>query len=134
MLFRSIAFFSDDPEKLAKFYTEVIGFEVKARGIPSVWITDGYLDIALLKRADNSHAHLGLNHFGITMEEDEKAGIYERLKAGGHPIIAPPKDRSYVEDYGRDVDGNKFDLSTSGVKVREGKRSVFKNPSEKEPA
>ncbi len=131
---RHIAFFSDNPEELARFYVDVIGMEIKGRGKESVWITDGYLDIALLKRSDSSHVHRGLNHFGITMEPDEKAAIYKRLEAGGHRIVKPPLDRSYVEDYTKDVDGNKFDLSTSGVKVREDKKSVFKNPSEKETA
>jgi hypothetical protein len=49
----------------------------------------------------------------------------------GHAPFRPPSDRSYVEDYVKDVDGNKFDLSTSGVKVRQDGRSVFKEPSEK---
>jgi catechol 2,3-dioxygenase-like lactoylglutathione lyase family enzyme len=130
---RHLAFFTDSPEDLAKFYTEVIGFEIKGRGKQSVWITDGYMDIALLKRTDDSHVHRGLNHFGITVEDDaEKEAICKRLEAIGRPAVKPPLDRSYVEDYAKDVDGNKFDLSTSAVQVRkEGQRSVFKNPSEK---
>ena len=129
---RHLAFFSDDPEAMAKFYSEVIGFRIKARGKQSVWITDGYMDVALLKRKDDSHVHVGLNHFGITMEEGEKEGIYARLKAVGRSPVKPPLDRSYVEDYAKDVDGNKFDLSTSQVEVaKDGAKSVFKNPSEK---
>ena len=41
---RHLAFFSDDPEAMAKFYSEVIGFRIKARGKQSVWITDGYME------------------------------------------------------------------------------------------
>lgn len=128
---RHLAFFSDNPEKLAEYYTDVFGMEIKARGKASVWLTDGYLDIALLKRGDLGHQHLGLNHFGITLEEDEKPRVYRRLEERGQSPVKPPPDRSYVEDYAKDVDGNQFDLSTSDVKVREGGRSVFKVPSEK---
>ncbi len=128
---KHLAFFSDSPEKLAEFYVKAFGMEIKARGIASVWLTDGYLDIALLKRADNLHVHTGLNHFGVTIEPEEKEGVYQRLQEMGHAPFRPPSDRSYVEDYVKDVDGNKFDLSTSGVKVRQDGRSVFKEPSEK---
>jgi len=125
---RHLAFFSDSPEKMAKFYVEAFGFEIKGRGKESVWISDGYLDIALLKRADNTHVHTGLNHFGITLDADEQPEVYERLKEMGHSPFKPPGDRSYVEDYCKDVDGNKFDLSTSGVKADKNQKMVFKEP------
>ena len=48
---RHLAFFADSPEDMAKFYVNAFGFEITGRGIASVWLTDGYLDIALLKRA-----------------------------------------------------------------------------------
>ena len=130
-----IAIFSDDPEQLAGFYVDTYGMKVTGRSKGDVWVTDGYMDVALLKRKDDSHVHVGLNHFGITMEEGEKEGIYARLKAVGRSPVKPPLDRSYVEDYAKDVDGNKFDLSTSQVEVaKDGAKSVFKNPSEKVPA
>ena len=100
---RHLAFFSDNPEKLAEFYTDVFGMEIKARGKASVWLSDGYLDIALLKRGDLSHHHPGLNHFGITIEEDEKQRVYRRLEERGQSPVKPPPDRSYVEDYAKDV-------------------------------
>jgi hypothetical protein len=64
---RHLAFFADSPEEMAKFYVNAFGFEITGRGVASVWLTDGYLDIALLKRA------------GITLEADEQPGVYERL-------------------------------------------------------
>ena len=80
---RHLAFFSDSPEKMAQFYVNAFGFEIKGRGKKSVWITDGYLDIALLWRADDTHYHSGLNHFGITLEADEKEAVYQRLDEMG---------------------------------------------------
>lgn len=75
------------------------------------------------------HVHTGLNHFGITLGADEQPDVYERLAQMGHTPFKPPSDRSYVEDYCMDVERNKFDLSTAGVKADKNKKMVFKEPS-----
>ena len=41
-----IAIFSDDPEKLAEFYSEVYGMQVSGRSKGDVWVTDGYMNAA----------------------------------------------------------------------------------------
>jgi predicted enzyme related to lactoylglutathione lyase len=115
---RHIAIFSDDPANLAEFYADV--FEMKIQGKSkegAVWMTDGYMDIALLPRR-HELAPQGVHHFGITVDLDEKEGVYRRLKARGHAPMKPPPGRPYVEDAVKDADGNKFDISTSAVKVR----------------
>ena len=117
---RHIAIFSDDPMELAKFYAEVFGMTINGEsGEGAVWLTDGYMDIALLKRKHDISPE-GLHHFGITLEADEKAGVYSRLKERGHVPMKPPPGRPYVEDAIKDADGNKFDLSTSAVRARGG--------------
>jgi len=83
----------------------------------AVWMTDGYMDIALLPRR-HELAPQGVHHFGITIETDEKERVYRRLKERGHTPFKPPPGRPYIEDAVKDVDGNKFDISTSQVKVR----------------
>ena len=75
------------------------------------------------------HVPTGLNHLGITLDADEQPGVYERLGKMGHTPFKPPSDRSYVEDYCMDVERNKFDLSTSGVKADKSQKMVFKEPS-----
>jgi len=72
-----MAIFSDDPEELAKFYVEVFKMELKGRssgGDGSVWLSDGYMDIALLRRR-SEHVPHGLHHFGITLNQDEEADV-----------------------------------------------------------
>ena len=124
---RHIAIFSEDPENLSEFYVKVFGFEVKGRSNTggAVWLTDGYMDIALLKRT-NELAPEGLHHFGITLVGNEKAGVYQRLKDADAWLMKPPPGRPYVEDACKDADGNKFDISTSAVKV-EGDQTIMKD-------
>ena len=80
-------------------------------------MTDGYMDIALLPRR-HELAPQGVHHFGITIDLDEKERVYRQLRERGHRPMKPPPGRPYVEDALKDADGNKFDLSTSAVKVR----------------
>ncbi len=124
---RHIAIFSDDPEHLAKFYVDVFKMKIngKSEGDGSVWLTDGYMDIALLRRRSEM-APEGLHHFGITLEADEKEGVYNRLKEHDAWVMKPPPGRPYVEDAAKDADGNKFDISTSAVKV-DGERVEMKD-------
>ena len=113
-----IAIFSENPSNLAKFYGEVFGIKVTGvDDLGNAWVTDGYMDIALLPRR-HELAPQGVHHFGITVDADEKPGVYERLKERGHMPMKPPPGRPYVEDAVKDADGNKFDISTSAVRVR----------------
>ena len=118
---RHIAIFSDDPSNLAEFYADVFGMTINGKSNEgAVWLTDGYMDIALLPRR-NELAPEGVHHFGITIDVDEKDHVYRRLKERGHRLMTPPPGRPYVEDAVKDADGNKFDISTSAVKARGGK-------------
>jgi catechol 2,3-dioxygenase-like lactoylglutathione lyase family enzyme len=119
---RHIAIFSDDTENLAKFYVNVFGMEIKGRSNSrgdgsnaAIWMTDGYMDIALLPRSSEL-APEGLHHFGITLDPAEKEGVYERLRQADAWMMKPPPGRPYVEDACKDADGNKFDISTSQIK------------------
>jgi catechol 2,3-dioxygenase-like lactoylglutathione lyase family enzyme len=115
---RHIAIISDDPVNLAKFYVDVFGMEIKGKSENdgSVWMTDGYMDIALLKRS-HELAPEGVHHFGVTIDASEKEGVYRRLKDRDAWVMKPPPGRPYVEDAAKDADGNKFDISTSAVKA-----------------
>jgi len=124
---RHIAIFSDDPANLAEFYADVFNMKINGKSNQgAVWMTDGYMDIALLPRRGNELAPQGVHHFGITIDVDEKDHVYNRLKERGHKLMTPPPGRPYVEDAVKDADGNKFDISTSAVKV-EGDQTIMKD-------
>ncbi|MFM9969370.1 MAG: VOC family protein [Burkholderiales bacterium] len=133
---RHIAIFSDDPSNLAKYYSEVFEFKVSGKSNNgAVWMTDGYMDIALLPRATEL-APEGLHHFGITVEPSEKEKVYARLKERDTWLMKPPPGRPYVEDAAKDADGNKFDISTCQIQARDGEVAL-KDPErvkETEPA
>ncbi len=115
---RHIAIFSDDTEKLAGFYGDVFNLTLTGiGGTGSAWVTDGYLDVALLKRRGANAPKAGIHHWGFTAEPGERDGILARMKKFGiepySPYVdAPEAPRPYAEDAVKDPDGNRFDLST----------------------
>lgn len=113
---RHLAIVSTDPGKLADFYEKVFDMEVLHRADNgSVFMTDGYLNIALLlNKAEGKPS--GLNHFGFHVEDT--AEITKRLEAAGVPAPAKrPADRHYAQFRAFDPDGNNFDLSENGFET-----------------
>lgn len=113
---RHIAIVSENPEKLAQFYADVYGMEITGRSKGDVWVTDGYMDVALIAQANLPDQETGINHFGFTLEPEEKPAVYDKMnQLGLEPFdpraINPDPDRPFVEDAAYDVDGNRFDLS-----------------------
>jgi catechol 2,3-dioxygenase-like lactoylglutathione lyase family enzyme len=110
---RHIAIITTDPARLADFYEQVFDMEVQHRAENgSVFMTDGYLNIALLlNKAEGKPS--GLNHFGLVVDDMEE--VTRRLQEAGVPAPAKrPADRHYAESRAFDPDGNNFDLSVNG--------------------
>ncbi|HUZ75858.1 MAG TPA: VOC family protein [Stellaceae bacterium] len=109
---RHLAIITLDPERLAKFYEETFEMKRIHSGSGSVFMTDGYITVALLKnKADGKPT--GLNHFGWQVEDADE--IARRMAK--FDLAAPgkrPADRPYAETRGTDPDGNNFDLSVHG--------------------
>ena len=123
---RHIALFSDDTEKLAQFYGECFGMKRTGESKGDIWITDGWVDFALLSRKRPT-APNGIHHWGFTIPSETRGDIYGKLTAKGFPpsdprLEDPTIDRPYVEDKGHDIDGNRFDLTTAKRDMDEEKR------------
>jgi predicted enzyme related to lactoylglutathione lyase len=117
-LIKHIAIFSENPTKLSKFYVDVFGLKITGESQGDVWVTDGYVDMALLSRKNAKSPPVGIHHWGFTVSREAKPEIYATLRAMGLPpsdprVEDPTIDRPYVEDKGHDIDGNRFDLTTS---------------------
>jgi catechol 2,3-dioxygenase-like lactoylglutathione lyase family enzyme len=121
---KHIAIFSENPKKLAEFYVEVFGMKITGQDdLGNAWVTDGYMDVALLGRRTEKAPPKGIHHWGFTIEPAEKAGIYEKMKKYGitpySPYVdSPEAHRPYAEDAVKDPDGNRFDVSTGMRAVR----------------
>ena len=110
---RHIVFHSMDPERLAKFYVEVMGLEIVHRARNGgISLTDGYMNLSIhTNKIDGKPC--GFNHFGFEVEDKEAmAQKFEDL--GYRPPLKRPGDRHYAEFRAIDPDGNNFDLSENG--------------------
>ena len=111
-----IAIFADDPKKLADFYTRIYGLKITGESQGDVWVTDGYVEVALIKRK-REDAPKGLHHFGFTLDAEEKPFVYVEMTKLGLAPTDPRADgagvdRPFVEEKGEDLEGNRFDLTT----------------------
>ena len=106
---RHIALSTNDPIKTAAFYKEAFGMqEIRRAPNGAVFLTDGYINLAVLnwkteKSADvgaNGPNYSGIHHFGFEVEDldqaatrlerahgerlEEKPGLDQEMAAGGH--------------------------------------------------
>jgi catechol 2,3-dioxygenase-like lactoylglutathione lyase family enzyme len=123
---RHIAIFADDPKKLADFYTRIYGMKITGESQGDVWVTDGYMDVALIRRKREG-APKGIHHFGFVLDEAEKPFVYDEMKKLGLEPTDPRADgtgvdRPFVEDKGQDPEGNRFDLTSGKRDMEEEKK------------
>ena len=125
---RHLAMFTTDPEKLVKFYEDVFDMKVVLRrDTGAIYMTDGYINLAVLKNKGNQNS--GLNHFGFQVEDMD--ATIEKLEAAGG-LVAPlaAHNPPYAEKRTIDPDGNTFDLSVHGYLTEE----FQEERGEKQPA
>lgn len=117
---RHLAIRTENPEKLAAFYTEVFGFKDLHRGShpgnpggKSVHLTDGYFELAILDNSAQQSPN-GLYHFGIQIDNMDET--LDRLKKSqaDKPIKKRPGGTPFAERRVSDPEGNLIDLSVHG--------------------
>jgi len=114
---RHIALYSDDPETEANFYRQGFGLkEVRRSESGSVFLSDGYINVALLK-TKKGETQKGLHHFGF--EVDSVVSAEKRLREikPDIEIIAPHEGVTFAEYKLKDPEGNTFDISEKGWAV-----------------
>src|SRR5579862_2850812 len=110
---RHIVFNTTDPERLAKFYVEVMGLTIsnheEGKGYS---LTDGYLNLSI-HNVNIDGKPGGFNHFGFVVDNNQE--IVERLdRLGYRPAKKRPGNRHYAEYRVVDPAGNLFDISENG--------------------
>ena len=121
-----------DPERLAKFYVDVFEMEIINRSDKgAVFLTDGYLNLALLKARGDVPP--GINHFGFAVDDME--AVADRLEAAGmgRPKVRP-NNPPYAEVRAIDPDGNMFDLSLHGYQDEEFQEDRADTAKTRQPA
>jgi len=131
---KHIALTTKDPGKTAAFYKEAFGLqEIRRAPNGAVFLTDGYINLAILnwkteKSADvgaNGPNYSGIHHFGFEVEDlneaaaslerahgerlEEKPGLDTEMAAGGH---------RNVEMKWAGPDGGGIDISHTGWQTR----------------
>ncbi|HXP93817.1 MAG TPA: VOC family protein [Candidatus Binatia bacterium] len=117
---RHIALLTKQQEKLADFYktafgmTEVFRHESQAGGGPAIYLSDGYINLAVLPARERPE---GLYHFGFQVDDVDRAA-QGALNAGAtQPPKDLPRDGRFAEVFIKDPMGTRIDLSEAGWKV-----------------
>ena len=110
---RHLAMFARNPAKLAKFYEDVFQMKRVHSRENAYFLTDGYLNVAILPATTKGAVLPGLNHFGFKV--DDREDTLDRIEThGGDAPTKRPSDRPYAEYRGYDLEGNMFDISQHG--------------------
>ena len=112
---RHIALYTPDPQRLAGFYCNVLDMqEVERTDRSSIFVSDGYFNLALLYR--RTEEPLGLNHFGFHVRSNDEMRARAE-KAGVPPGARRPERIPFAEYRVHDPEGNGIDISQKGWKV-----------------
>jgi catechol 2,3-dioxygenase-like lactoylglutathione lyase family enzyme len=112
---RHIALYTPDPQRLADFYCQVLDMkEVERTDRSSIFVSDGYLNLALLYQ--RKEEPIGLNHFGFHVKSNEE--MQTRAEKAGVPRGTARPDRIPFAEYRvHDPEGNGIDISQKGWHV-----------------
>jgi catechol 2,3-dioxygenase-like lactoylglutathione lyase family enzyme len=111
---RHLAIVSENRERLVKFYTEAFGMKVIDGVGPAIYLTDGYLNLAIIQK--RPHYKEGLYHFGMEVDDIEKLKSVCKEFGAASEIQKRPANRE-AEYRVADPDGNLIDLSQHGWPV-----------------
>jgi catechol-2,3-dioxygenase len=112
---RHIALYTPNPQRMADFYCKILDMnEVERTDRSSIFVSDGYLNLALLYQ--RKEEPIGLNHFGFHVKSNEE--MQDRVeKAGVRRGAARPDRIPFAEYRVHDPEGNGIDISQKGWRV-----------------
>ena len=121
---KHIAIRSNDIEKTAAFYKEAFGLEQVGVGQSGIYLTDGYLNIAILSMravVEGETMKLGVDHVGFQVD-DVDATVAKIRALGGKALnernevhhADPSKPQSYFEVKCVVSDDQVIDVSNAG--------------------
>ena len=112
---RHIALYTPNPQRMADFYCKVLDMkEIEKTDRSSIFVSDGYLNLALLYQ--RKEEPIGLNHFGFHVKNNEEMQARAE-KAGVRRGAARPDRIPFAEYRVHDPEGNGIDISQKGWRV-----------------
>lgn len=117
---KHIAIRTNDVEKTAAFYREAFGLQDAGNGQNGVYLTDGRINLAILKVAGPS-GKAGIDHLGFQVDDLEEA-VATAQRVGARTVSDParivPTDptnpQSYFEFKLTGPDDQEIDVSETG--------------------
>jgi catechol 2,3-dioxygenase-like lactoylglutathione lyase family enzyme len=112
---RHIALYTPNPQRMRDFYCNVLDMkEVERTDRSSIFVSDGYFNLALLYQ--RKEEPMGLNHFGFHVKSNEE--MQARAEKAGVRRGAKRPDRIPFAEYRvHDPEGNGIDISQKGWRV-----------------
>jgi catechol 2,3-dioxygenase-like lactoylglutathione lyase family enzyme len=111
---RHLAIVTENRERLVNFYTTAFGMKVVDGVGPAIYLSDGYLNVAIIQKRPQYKE--GLYHFGIEVDDVEALRpICKELGAASEIQKRPPNREAEYRVH--DPDGNPIDLSQHGWPV-----------------
>lgn len=112
---RHIALYTPDPQRMAEFHRGVFDMkEVERTDRSSIFVSDGYFNLALLYQ--RKEEPIGLNHFGFHVKSNEEMQARAE-RAGVRRGAARPARIPFAEYRVHDPEGNGIDISQKGWHV-----------------
>lgn len=110
-----------DVEKTAAFYKEAFGLKQVGLGVKGVYLSDGYINLAILKYQEGGHFKLGIDHLGFQVD-DVDAAIAKVTELGAKPLTSrevvdrkdPSTPQMYFEFRCAGPDDQHIDISAVG--------------------
>ena len=99
---KHVAIRTMDPQKTAGFYQEVFGLKQAGLGRNGVYLSDGHINLAILKCAPGKEGDVGIEHIGFQVDDVE--GTLAKLsERGGKPlgerVNVTPTDAASPQSY-----------------------------------
>ncbi len=112
---------SRDVEKTAAFYKEAFDLKQVGLGVKGVYLSDGYINLAILKYTEGGHFKLGIDHLGFQVD-DVDAAIAKVTELGAKPLTNrevitrtdPSNPQMYFEFRCAGPDDQHIDISAAG--------------------
>ena len=115
---RHVAVFAKDVGALAEFYKTTFEMEEVSRGKSSIYLSDGYINLAILPARGEQPE--GIDHFGFHVESVGGTARVAMNKGASQGPSDLPRDGRFAEAFIRDPVGQRVDLSVAGWRTEAG--------------